>query len=470
MAPKDPVAEVLGRLQSLVRLPTPDQFDDIAGSYVARPDPGEGEPVSFSLNWEQRRALEQAVAVLGDDPRFEVLKDIEERLRVFVARCIGDRSMDHVPAFICANGQELMTLPCFFPVQFLTVSEPTEAFGVTLLPPNHESVPESSGFFRLVKPVGAVAAVEVSGSGSGKMADRGRAKVERALRLLRIALRKHRMIHDKQLRFTPTGSYAFGATGSGWRSSDDEAYDLGYAGELVTLAESSPLAALTIEPESDLLKKADLATCWMERAWMTGDRLVAMLYLFFALEALLGDRSEGLKAEGIAFRQMMLGHLVEGQFSRPDECWYLYDRVRSGAVHGEDAPDVDEGVLTRFTSSVRQTLDSYLTLANRQGFQKRSRLLRYLAEHQDRGSPSHGSARTAGSTGMGSSAKLARRAASSQKPNPSPDRLPVAQGRRSCPSVTSSKRSSITIHTARGGSWLALARVRASRACSFSSA
>jgi hypothetical protein len=37
------------------------------------------------------------------------------------------------------------------------------------------------------------------------------------------------------------------------------------------------------------------ATLWAEcqRAYLTGDSLIAALYRFFALEALLGDKSEG---------------------------------------------------------------------------------------------------------------------------------------------------------------------------------
>jgi hypothetical protein len=40
---------------------------------------------------------------------------------------------------------------------------------------------------------------------------------------------------------------------------------------------------------------------WIERARFTGEPLIALLYLFFALEALLGDKPEGLKADDLAF-------------------------------------------------------------------------------------------------------------------------------------------------------------------------
>jgi len=49
---------------------------------------------------------------------------------------------------------------------------------------------------------------------------------------------------------------------------------------------------------------------WIDRSLVTPDQLVAMLFLFFALEAILGDKAEGLKSLGLAFRRSMLGHLA----------------------------------------------------------------------------------------------------------------------------------------------------------------
>jgi hypothetical protein len=110
---------------------------------------------------------------------------------------------------------------------------------------------------------------------------------------------------------------------------------------------------------------------WMERACLTGDRLVAMLYRFFALEALLGDKSEGLKAHGLAFREMMLSHVIEGGFRHPNATFLYYDQIRSVAVHGGQAPEVTAKVADDF-EWVRDALAKYLALAREQGFlQKR---------------------------------------------------------------------------------------------------
>jgi hypothetical protein len=87
---------------------------------------------------------------------------------------------------------------------------------------------------------------------------------------------------------------------------------------------------------SDIERKALVAVRWLDRAFLTGDELVALLYRFFALEALLGRKSEGLKAHGLALRQMVLAHAVTGSFPNPNATLLLYDKIRSGAVHGEE--------------------------------------------------------------------------------------------------------------------------------------
>ena len=49
-------------------------------------------------------------------------------------------------------------------------------------------------------------------------------------------------------------------------------------------------------------EKALLAVGWLDRAVLTPDPLVATLYRFFALEALLGDTSADLKNGLLALR------------------------------------------------------------------------------------------------------------------------------------------------------------------------
>lgn len=89
-----------------------------------------------------------------------------------------------------------------------------------------------------------------------------------------------------------------------------------------------------------------------------------MLYRFFALEALPGDKARGQKAHGLAFRETMLSHVIEGGFRYPNATFFYDDQIRSVAVHGGQAPDVPRKVAAQFEWAVRATLgDYYLALA-----------------------------------------------------------------------------------------------------------
>jgi hypothetical protein len=189
---------------------------------------------------------------------------------------------------------------------------------------------------------------------------------------------------SEQLRFGLATGYAFDAKLTGWKQPDDIAYGLTLSDDLGKVLEN-PVMALPAAPRTDIERKALVAVRWLDRAFLTGDELVALLYRFFALEALLGRKSEGLKAHGLALRQMVLAHAVTGSFPNPNATLLLYDKIRSGAVHGEEVPEVSTAIVHNVESGVRQTLGQYLTLAKDRGLSRRSRLLDVLDNHPDRG-------------------------------------------------------------------------------------
>jgi hypothetical protein len=253
---------------------------------------------------------------------------------------------------------------------------------VRLLPVDDPQIPPPAPWFVLEKPTGCVAAVEVEGSSFARMADRARDRVNHLLRVTRIAQSAH--VPDFQLRFRIGIGYAFDDRLHGWDRRDDEAYELMLTGQHVTELLSHPAMIIPISGCSDVEEKAGLAMGWMERACLTGDNLLAMLYRFFALEALLGDKSEGLKANGLAFREMMLSHVIEGGFRHPSATFFYYDQIRSVAVHGGQAPDVPRKVAAQFEWAVRDALGNYLALARQHGFSKRGKLLKFLDDHPDK--------------------------------------------------------------------------------------
>jgi hypothetical protein len=206
--------------------------------------------------------------------------------------------------------------------------------------------------------------------------------VNHLLRGIRIA--QSGRVNPSQLRFRIGIGYAFDNRAQGWNRRDDQAYDLTLNEQIAQNLLSHPAMSVPISERSDVEDKAALAMGWMERACLSGDDLIAMLYRFFALEALLGDKSEGLKAHGLAFREMMLSHIIEGSFRPPNATFLDYDQIRSVAVHGGQAPDVSHNVTARFDRAVRDALINYLALARQQGFSKRGKLLTFLDRHPDK--------------------------------------------------------------------------------------
>lgn len=274
-------------------------------------------------------------------------------------------------------------LVCYLPVEFLIVGVRTEIFGISLLPVGDLTIPTDAPVLRLGQPIGCVAAVEVDGIDHQAMAREARAIAGQALRLLRTALREHRDISESQLRFKLGDSYAFSDGAGGWSARPDVAHDLGLGPELVELALSRPIASVPWSTTTDINRKADTSMRWMERATFIDEPIVALLYLFFALEALLGDKAGKLKGAALAFRRAMLSHVVTGGFSDPGKTFFLYEVVRSAAVHGEATPEVTRETVESFAWSVRTALDEYLTFAQSSGFQRRSRLVHALETHPD---------------------------------------------------------------------------------------
>ncbi|MFC0504919.1 hypothetical protein [Micromonospora costi] len=120
---------------------------------------------------------------------------------------------------------------------------------------------------------------------------------------------------------------------------------------------------------------------WIDRSLVVPDRLVAMLFQFLALEAILGDKAEGLRSLGLALRRTMLGHLVGGGWPAPENIYYQYEKVRSAAVHG--APRSHRQQAERFGHDVIRTLNEFLTFAETHGFTKRAQVLRAPASHEE---------------------------------------------------------------------------------------
>lgn len=191
------------------------------------------------------------------------------------------------------------------------------------------------------------------------------------------------MFDERQLWFRLGERYAFAERLAGWTRHPDTPFATPINGEIVERLEALRFMRLPATPTNDLQRRALLAVAWIDRSLVTPDRLVAMLFQFFALEAILGDKAEGLKALGLAFRRTMLGHLVSGHWTGPENIYYQYDKVRSAAVHGSEPPEVSDDQASQFGHDVIRALNEFLGFAEARSFTKRSQLLAALASHED---------------------------------------------------------------------------------------
>jgi hypothetical protein len=385
VAPTIPAPEkALRNLQQVVRRPPAAHAGRVVRQMALPPDLQTDPPQQLMIFADEPEAAQAAMSALLADFQFEHLGDADGEVWHFVAECSVDKK-DHVRDFIKSHRREPIDALCYLPVEFLTVKAETQALGIRLLPVGDSRLPMSGPrpMFNLENPVGSVAAVSTRGTDYGRMAKRAKAEATHVLRVLRLGLREHHGINDEQLRFRLGTGYAFDDKLTGWQQPSDIAYGL-TLGDDLGLALSQPVADLPSKPRNDIERKALLALRWLDKAFLTGDELEALLYRFYALEALLGDKSEGLKAHGLAFREMMLSHLITGGFRHPSVTWFLYDKIRSGAVHGEEVPELDWQTRAGVEWSVRDVLNQYLSLAKQHRLARHGRLLKLLDKHPDR--------------------------------------------------------------------------------------
>lgn len=328
------------------------------------------------------QAYAGALRELSADLRFEHLEDVEECLKDFVERIHSAKGNgDSVGEFVLERSREVHEVTCYFTVEYLLLGEPLSIAGVRFLPSEDEGVPTNLAHGpEFPEAGGCVAAVVVLGTDYSKMSRRAATAAEHALRILRVALRENPGIHDRQLRFRLGRRYSFGEGVAGWSVRPDVSYPLHLTSAMVGSLGQSRLAKLPVTARTSIESKVSIALYWLERARLEADHLVALLFLLFALEALLGDASSGLKAGPLARRQMILSHLVSGSFRHPVVILTEYG-IRSHAVHGESRPDVDERKVQAVEWSVRDTLNEYLTLVEETGFTGRQQLVAFLDEH-----------------------------------------------------------------------------------------
>ncbi len=324
-------------------------------------------------------ALEELEAALSVDLRFEHMKEreIKDATGDFANAAFVHRDANHIPGFLAKHAEEPQSLVCSFPIEGLTVHREIELFGVTFTPAEEAEVPKHM-FGPGQEPIGAVVSTTCEGTNGTAMSERARKKVEHALRQLRAGLREHRMIPDQQLRFRLGTSYWFDGGGGGWSSRSDQIIDVELDEQLVELATSAEIADLPAQAGTSIEKAARRALQWFDDALLSTDPLKEVLYLFFALEGILGDKSDKLKGENLALRRALLSHKLDLGFTHPGRIYGLYDEARSEAVHGGEPLEVSKSEVSKFQWDVRRAINEFLEYARKESLSKRGKLLAEL--------------------------------------------------------------------------------------------
>jgi hypothetical protein len=376
-----PVRKALQTLQTRMRQRAP------AGEQPVNSlmDKRSGAPVQIPLTASQVEAMKAAEAAIAADPAFEHLDPAEPEIEVFATDCVADKSTNHVGPFMDRYSRSLVEQICYFSIQGLGTPGPAEFGGIRLLPVDDPEIPAT--LLQLDPLARSVAAVPVTGTGPVPMASRARKQAQHALSVLRMALRQPPGVNPQQLRFVLGTGHVFSGSGrtGGWQARDDIGHPIDLPADLTPYLAAPAMTLPITASKGSIDEKALLAMNWLDRADFTPDLLVATLFRFFALEALLGDRSEGLKSGLLALRQMTLSRLVTGHFRDPDDTLLQYDEVRSYAVHGEIAENVSLGQANQFEWAVRDTFNEYLELARQRGCTRRSQLTALLDDDTVRG-------------------------------------------------------------------------------------
>ena len=383
-ASRGATVSALRRLQSTVRAPDPPDAAHGRGGRV--PDDLRGNAFQWlELTIDEAVALDSAILAVATDLSLEHLGErAAEMLWRMVCEAIVERRTDHVGRFLTAHSRDPESLSVFFTIRHLDVRERFNLAGVTFLPLSDPGVPAPDDL--LLEPhVGGVARAEALGTNRARIVDRARSNAEHALRVLRVGLPSAlKLAASRQFRFRLGERYAFeDSRRAGWQIADDAAWEIGIDASTAAQVASTPMGRLSARPASTVERHAATALRWADRAVLTPDPLVRLLYLFFALEALVGDRAAAEKGRRITFRRAMLDHAITGGFHNPHVTYALYDDVRSAAVHGDDPPEITADEVYALDTDVRSGISEVLEFAASIETSKHSQVIHALDTHPD---------------------------------------------------------------------------------------
>lgn len=340
------------------------------------------ERQKFRVGPEVAKRIDDIVTELLADVRYEHLAETADRaVWDFVCDAAMKRTISHVANFLRAHERAPSTTTARYGLEAITVGEPFIVHGVTFSALPGED-PEQGERFRRDLNCTAMASVEVSGTDVVRMEQRGRERVQHALRALRLSLANLQQFNEVQLRFRLGQWYEVDGMGRGYHRHGETPMPLTLDQTPADMFETFQLLDLPYDSESGVLRQAKIALEWIDEARLSVNPRHQVGFLFSALEALVCNKSDRLKAPVLVFYRTMLAEIVGGYLLKADRLYELYDQVRSSATHGESVPDIVDAEVTALELTVRSALNEFLIFCRTNGLTKRSAVRAALRDHE----------------------------------------------------------------------------------------
>ncbi len=215
----------------------------------------------------------------------------------------------------------------------------------------------------------AVIQIPMSGNNENLAIERARERAELVLKAVQTYLSDHMSIRDENLLFKisefalirdiQTQKWSWN-----WKAKR-KPYGLKIGGtdrDFIDKAESHYKIAKQCDKK--LLSIYERAVYWTARSIEEEDLDTKIIYLCIALEALLASKDDKRKGEVIAYRMVLINHLIDGNFPDPFKIMWFYE-IRSKVVHGATLFGATNSDCLTLQYMVRKTLFNFVALTEK---------------------------------------------------------------------------------------------------------
>ena len=216
--------------------------------------------------------------------------------------------------------------------------------------------------------------VVVEGNNSSLVIERARDKAKLVLKAVKAYLNDHMSIHDPNLLFDLSAFALIKKVEvQGWhwswkRKREPFKLTIGdHDKKYLDRAENNYQISRNFD--SKLRARYERAAYWMGMSIEEEEFDKKIISLCIALESLLVSKNDKRKGEVIAYRMLIVNHLVEGSFPEPFGVMAFYE-LRSEVVHGSSLFEATYSDYSKLHYTTRKTLFNFIIIAEKNGVKK----------------------------------------------------------------------------------------------------